>query len=82
MKFEIAGAETNLPNNIRNALKHCAKKPECEVAVIFFPNKYLSSVFDDGLSKFNGLRGTPQYKHFKKIICVHNGRIIKEISQA
>ena len=82
MKFEIAAAETNLPNNIRNALKHCAKKPECEVAVIFFPNKYLSSVFDDGLSKFNGLRGTSQYKHFKKIICVHKGRIIKEISQA
>ena len=26
MRFEIAAAETNIPNNIRNALKHCASK--------------------------------------------------------
>ena len=81
-KFEIAAAETNLPNNIRNALKHCAKKPDCEIAVIFFPNNYFNDIFEDGLAKYNGLRGTSQYRKFDKIICVHNERIVKEISQA
>ena len=80
-RFEIAAAETNTPNNIRNALKHCASKRDTEVAVVFFPNGYIPSVFEDGLGKFRGLKGTTQYKDFLKIICIHNGKIIKEISR-
>ena len=41
-KFEIAGAETGVPNNIRNALKHCATKPNSAIAVLFFPNDNFS----------------------------------------
>lgn len=37
MLFEIAGAETGTSNNIRQALKHCASKPNTEVAVLLFP---------------------------------------------
>lgn len=35
MYFEIAAAENGTPNNIKNALKHCAKKIKTEIAVIF-----------------------------------------------
>ena len=80
-RFEIAGAETNQPSNIRNALKHCAKKPDCEIAVIFFPNDFSFDMFDSGFAKYNGLKGTSQYKEFNKIICINNGMIVKEISQ-
>lgn len=81
MKFEVAGAETATPNNIRNALKHCASKPGCEVAVVFFPKYYSESLFDDGFGKYSGLKSTSQYRKFKKIVCVHDGKIVKEISQ-
>lgn len=80
-RFEIAAAETNTPNNIRNALKHCASKRDTEVAVVFFPNGYIPSVFEDGFGKYSGLKGTTQFKNFQKIICIHNGKIIKEISR-
>lgn len=80
-RFEIAAAETNTPNNIRNALKHCASKRDTEVAVVFFPNGYIPSGFEDGFGKYSGLKGTTQFKNFQKIICIHNGKIIKEISR-
>jgi len=79
-KFEIATAETATPNNIRNALKHCASKPNCEVAGIFFPNNYSLSLFEDGLGKYIGLKETHQYKKFGKIICISKQGIQKEIS--
>ena len=37
LQFEIAGAETGTPSNIRNALKHCARKL-ADIAVVYFPN--------------------------------------------
>lgn len=81
-KFEVAGAETATPNNIRNALKHCASKPDCEVAIVFFPEYYSDALFEDGIGKYLGLKGTSQYKEFKRIVCIHDGMIVKEISQA
>lgn len=73
--FEIAGAETATPSNIRNALKHCAKKTESRIAVIFFPNdNYNTKVFNQGLSMFNGLEGTPQYKKFDLIYCIQGDK--------
>ena len=75
--FEIAGAETGKPNNIRNALKHCAKKPNSKVAVIFFPNDNFSAeLFESGFSKYFGLKGTSQYHDFDLIYCIHDERII------
>lgn len=82
MKFEIAGAETATPNNIRNALKHCARKPDCEVAILFFPEFYSDALFEDGIGKYMGLKRTSQYRKFKLIVCIHDGKIVKEISQA
>lgn len=73
LKFEIAGAESAKDNNIRNALKHCAKKEEAEIAVLYFPNEFNLQNFYDGLAKYNGLKGTTQYREFKKIYLVtHN----------
>lgn len=76
-KFEIAAAETATDNNIRNALKHCASKPTCEVAVILFPNKnFTSFAFNEGYSKYAGLEGTSQFKKFSTIYCICNGKIV------
>ena len=76
--FEIVGAETATANNIRNALKHCASKQNTEVAVIIFPNDNFSTeAFNDGLAKFNGLKGTSQYKLFDFIYCIHGESIIQ-----
>ena len=78
LPFEIAGAETATSNNIRNALKHCASKPDTKIAVIYFPNDNFDiDEFNIGLSKFNGLRGTPQYKLFDLIYCIHGDKIIQ-----
>ena len=78
MPFEIAGAETATSSNIRNALKHCASKPDTKIAVIYFPNDNFDiGEFNIGLSKFNGLRGTPQYKLFDLIYCIHGDKIIQ-----
>ena len=77
LSFEVAGAETATANNVRNALKHCATKPNAEVAVVVFPNNnYSAENFQKGFAKFNGLIGTSQYKLFKLIYCIQNGTII------
>lgn len=78
MPFEIAGAENGTANNIRNALKHCAKKPGSKVAVIFFPNgNFNTEEFNSGLAKFNGLKGTSQYKLFDFIYCIQGENIVQ-----
>ena len=78
LPFEIAGAENGTASNIRNALKHCAKKPDSKVAVIFFPNaNYSTEEFCSGLAKFNGLKGTSQYKLFDFIYCVQGENIVQ-----
>lgn len=77
LPFEVAGAESGTPNNIRNALKHCASKPDSKVAVIFFPNDNFSAEnFYAGLAKFLGLRNTTQYRKFERIYCIHNDKIV------
>lgn len=80
--FEIAGAETATSNNIRNALKHCASKPNAEVAVIFFPNDNFNiDNFNEGYRKYKGLKGSSQYKQFKEIYCIDKENIILQKSQ-
>ena len=77
LPFEVAGAERGTPNNVRNALKHCASKPDTKVAVIFFPNDNFSAEnFHVGLAKYLGLRNTTQYRKFERIYCIHNGKIV------
>lgn len=78
LKFEVAGAESGTSNNIRNALKHCASKPESKIAVLFFPNGNFSAEnFQVGLAKFNGLKGTSQYKKFDLIYCIQGKEIVQ-----
>lgn len=76
--FEVAGAETVTPNNIRNALKHCASKPDCEIAVIFFPDESMISMesIRIGISKYCGLSNTTQYRKFKRIYFISKDRIV------
>lgn len=45
MYFEVTAAENGTPNNVRNALKHCAKKGKTEVAVIFYPKEFNNDDF-------------------------------------
>ncbi len=82
MLFEIAGKETATANNIRDGLKHCAKKPGCKIAILYFPKgNFNKTTFIDGLNKFNGLKGDPnQWTRFEKIICIQNDTIIYEKS--
>lgn len=76
MKFEVAGAENGTSNNIRNALKHCASKPGCEVAVIFILDEIKNADIRTGLARYNGLKGSNQWKDFKGIYIVDiNGGI-------
>ena len=76
--FEIAGAESATANNIRNALKHCASKPETKIAVLFFPNEnFTHENFLEGLAKYNGLRKTSQYKKFDLIYCIQKDKIVQ-----
>lgn len=78
LPFEIAGAESATANNIRNALKHCASKPETKIAVLFFPNEnFTHESFLEGLAKYNGLRKTSQYKKFDLIYCIQKDKIVQ-----
>lgn len=79
MKFEIAAAETGTSNNIRNALKHCASKPDCEVAIIFVTDDIGKADIRYGLAKYNGLRGNRQWRQFKAIYAVDKNGNIKHL---
>ena len=79
--MEIAGAETGNSANIRNALKHCASKPNVKVAVVFFPDSNALSVLniEKGIARYNGLKGTSQWKLFEEILFISNdGKIIQK----
>ncbi len=81
MYFEVAAAENGTPNNVRNALKHCAKKGKTEVAVIFYPKEFNNDDFFEGLSIYNGLKKLKdgQYKEFKEIYLINKDKeIIKK----
>ena len=78
--FEIAAAETNTAKNIRNALKHCASKPNCMVAVVLLVNHYSEQTVNEGLRAFNGLKNAKgQWKLFNEIVFIYKGNIIKKI---
>lgn len=77
LPFEIAGVETGKPNNVRNALKHCASKPDCAIAVLFFPDKdrVLMESIRSSLKKYFGLRNQPdQFRDFEKNIYDDSGK--------
>lgn len=81
MKFEVAGAETGVSSNIRNALKHCADKPDCEVAVIFVLGDLNDADLRNGLARYNGLRRGKgnQWKSFKDICVIDSKGNIKHL---
>lgn len=66
-RFEIAIANPVTPNNIRNALKDCASKPDADIAILYFSNGYADGLFKDGIGKYKGLAGTSKRKNFLKI---------------
>ena len=73
----ISGVETVTSNNIMNALKHCASKPNAEVAVIFFENDNFNiDIFNEGYRKYKGLKGSSQYKQFKEIYRIDKENMI------
>lgn len=79
--MEIAASETATNNNIRDKLKHCARKPNCKVAVLLFPkNNFDLHTFRQGLNQYNGLKGTSQWVQFEQIICIQGNTIVHKIS--
>lgn len=76
MPMEIATSESGTANNIRDKLKHCASKPETEVAVVFIPDGVDTSNIKAGLQKYKGLKNTTQWKEFKKIVFLGEHGII------
>ena len=79
-RFEIAAAETGTPNNIRNALSHCASKPDSEVAVIFMPNGHDPKNIRAGIGKYEGLKGSPQYRKMEHVYFISGESIIYDYS--
>ena len=78
LPVEVAGAENATASNIRNALKHCASKPDAQIAVLFFPNgKFSSENFNTGYAMFSGLQGTSQYKKFNLVYCIQGDKIVQ-----
>lgn len=73
--FEIGAIETGTSSNIKNALKHCASKPGCAIAILFAPQKIDLKEFSIGLQRYNGLKGTPQWKQFDMIIVIEGNHI-------
>lgn len=78
MKFEVAGTSKLDPKNVREALKHCASKPNSEVAVVFFEHKVSNETIAKGIEMFNGLAklGDGQWKKFRKIVFMNEDGII------
>ena len=69
-KFEIASVKTGSSSNVRNALKHCASKPGCDIAVLYAPTGISKVEIREGLSRYNGLRNTSQWKEFIDIYII------------
>lgn len=69
LRMEVATARTGTGNNIRDSLKHCAKKPGVDVAVLNITSEHFE--LEAGLSKYNGLRGTSQWRQFREIVIIH-----------
>ncbi|MBR8784267.1 hypothetical protein IX308_000436 [Porphyromonas levii] len=72
--MEIAMVKNGTANNIRNSLKHCAKKPNVQVAVLNITSEECD--LEHGLAKYNGLKGTSQWVQFDELIVIHKNKIV------
>ena len=76
-KLEIGGAENGTSSNVRNALKHCATKPDCQTAVVYLPKgEYDFGEIRSGMARYYGLRGTDQFVEFEEIVIIAGEDII------
>ena len=78
--MEISGTKSGSVNNIKKKLSHCASK-KADVAVLYFPNgTYSDSNFSRAMDMFNGLKKSnpKQYRAFKRVICIHNGKVLEK----
>lgn len=73
-RMEIVSVETGTANNIRNCLKHCAKKPDVQIAVLNIIPKHYE--LEHGIAKYNGLKGTSQWIQFEEIIVIYKNKIV------
>lgn len=73
LKMEISTKKQGNDISIRNALKHCASKPNVRVAVI----NVMSGPIDleGGLRRYNGLKGTQQWSEFDLIVVISDNKI-------
>lgn len=81
-EFEIGAIEKGTSSNYRNTLKHCASKLNVKIAVLFVLDGISLDEFKSGLKRYNGLKGTSQWKAFDEIILVtEDGRLYKMKAQ-
>ena len=78
MPMEVSGKNGRSTNNIKKGLIHCAEKPGCQVAVIYFyENRFDQKVFEDALRRYVGLKNAEgHWTAFEEIICMQDGKIV------
>lgn len=81
-KFEIAGCETAIANNILSRIKHCASKRNTAVAILYYPKGgFDQAVLNRAIARYKGLEklNDGQYLKFEKIICIQKEDIVMTI---
>ena len=77
--FEVAGRETATENNILRGLVHCAKTPDTQIAILYFPNGgFNKSVMNKAVARYIGYQKVNGFSfvRFSEIICMQNETII------
>ena len=76
--FEIATRETGTANNIMRGLKHCADKPNVEVAVLYFPKGFNKDNLANALYRYKSFERHPErtFVKFKRVVCITDEGIV------
>ena len=77
-KFEVAGCENCLPNNLLRGIRHSAHKKTTEIAVVYLCEETTIPELNRAVARYKGLP-PEQFVKFKKIIFMHGERIIHEV---
>ena len=69
-------------NNIKKGLIHCAEKPGCKDAIIYFyENNFNLDVFEKALIRYKGLKGEDgPWVAFDEVVCMQNDKIVYQKS--
>lgn len=81
-KMEISKRNGTSSNNVKKGLIHCAGKPNCEIAILYFDKgKFDIHVLEKALNRYYGLKDShsqTDWIAFDKIICIEGEDIVFE----